>query len=131
VSTLFAFFQPRFCFSKHQADLSRRVLDGELQNTFEFHTHESTSSAGFPDMTITFNMFYDDEIFHFKAIKTADLDTTDLGRLTGLEQEWKTLHNPDHQYKIEYEERKDDVLWSERKRLFPINRKRKVEYVLY
>jgi hypothetical protein len=114
-------------YSPPNTDSSRRVLDGQLAHTFEFHDQESTSPNGFPNMTIKFSLFYDDELFYFKAIKTADLDTTDLERVSSLEQEWKALHdpNPNAICKIEYHKLPDYGL--ERKRYFPINKKRKAE----
>jgi hypothetical protein len=36
-------------------------------------------------MKITFDILYDDEVFHFKAIKTADLDSAELERTGSLE----------------------------------------------
>jgi hypothetical protein len=103
-----------------------------MGNTFTFHEQKSISPSGFPIMTVSFNIFYDDEIFHFKAIKTADLDTTDLERVSSLEQEWKALHdpNPEARYKIKYDKvGKGEDYGLERQRYFPINGKRKAEYV--
>jgi len=121
----------QFPYNPPDADSSRRVLDGQLAHTFEFHKQESTSPNGFPNMTIKFDLLYDDEIFHFKAIKTADLDTTDLDRLGSLEQEWKALHdpNPEAMWKIEYHKIGDSKsgYGLERKRYFPINKRRKAE----
>jgi hypothetical protein len=80
-------------------------------------------------MAITFDILYDDEVFHFRADKTADLDSTDLERLDSLDKEWQALRDsrPEAQFKVEFEELKDDDFWPERKRMFPINRKRKAE----
>jgi hypothetical protein len=82
-------------------------------------------------MNIIFHIVYDDEIFRIKAMKVADLDSTDTERISSLEQEWQALHNPNPEAKdkIEYEEMGDDGFWPERKRRFPCNRKRKAEYV--
>ena len=114
-------------YSPRNADSSRRVLDGQLGDRFEFDPQESTSPNGFPNMMIKFTLFYDDELFHFKGIKTADLDTTDLESVRSLEQEWKALHdpNPNAMWKIEYHKLPDYGL--ERKRWFPMNKKRKAE----
>jgi hypothetical protein len=121
----------QFPYNPPDADSSRRVLDGQLAHTFEFHDQESTSPNGFPNMTIKFDLLYDDEIFHFKAIKTADLDTTDLDRLGSLEQEWKALHdpNPEAMWKIQYHKIGDSKsgYGLERKRYFSINKRRKAE----
>jgi hypothetical protein len=84
-------------------------------------------------MKIKFGIFYDDETFRFKAAKTADLDSTDLERLSSLEEEWQALHdpNPDAKYKIEFEEMKDEDWFPVRKRMYPCNKKRKAEYVFF
>jgi hypothetical protein len=70
------------------------VIDGELQDEFEFDDQKSISPKGFPNMKVKFGLFYDDEIFHVKASKTADLDLTNLKRLSSLEEEWQALHDP-------------------------------------
>lgn len=79
-------------------------------------------------MKISFNILYDDEIFHIRALKTADLDELDLQRMDILEQEWQDLRDPrpEAQYKIEWEEDKD-FYGLARKRAYPENRKRKTE----
>jgi hypothetical protein len=114
------------------ANLSRHIIDPELGHVFEFYAQKTNSPSGFPDMKIIFDILYDDEVFHIKAIKTADLDSTDLDRAGSLEQEWQALHDPrpEAKHKLEFEPMKDEDFWplrSGRKRMFPENRKRKAE----
>jgi hypothetical protein len=61
-------------------------------------------------MNVTFHILYDDEIFHFNAMKIADLDSTDLERMGSLEQEWQALHdpNPEVKCKLQYEDMGED-----------------------
>ena len=104
---------------------SRHVIDGEFGHTIEIVAEKTTSPQGFPDMKILFNILYDDEIFHFKGMKTADLSSTDLERTYGLEEEWQALSDasPEAKFKVEWEWQTE--CWRERKRMFPENRKRK------
>lgn len=120
-----------FALEDQSLTIYRRVLDGEFQHEFTFHDQKSTSASGFPNMNIVFHMVYDDEIFRVKAMKIADLDSTDLERMGSLEQEWQALHDPKPEIKdkLEYEEMGDEDGWPRRKRMFPCNRKRKAEYV--
>jgi hypothetical protein len=92
--------------------------------------HKTTPSKGFPDMKITFAIHYDDEVFRFKAIKAADLDSAELESTGSLEQEWQALHDPrpEAKFELEFERRKENGFWLVRKRMFPENRKRKAEY---
>jgi hypothetical protein len=124
---------PLFLSARPFANLSRYIIDAELGHVFEFYAQKTNSASGFPDMKITFDILYDDEVFHIKAIKTADLDSMDLGRIGSLEQEWQALHDPrpEAKHKLEFEPIKDDdswPVWPGRKRMFPENRKRKAEY---
>lgn len=111
-------------------NVSRHIIDGELGDVFEIIAQKTTSPNGFPDMKIKFSMFYDDEVFLFRAVKTADLDSRDLKRTGSLEREWQALHDPrpEAKYKLEYERMKEDGFWPARKRIFPENKKRKAEY---
>lgn len=114
------------------AKYTRHIIDGELQTNFEFHVREGTSKDGFPNMDIAFSLFYDDELFKFKAMKTADLDSADVERIGSLEQEWKDLHDsrPEARDHWEFEPMNDDDNWIPvRKRKYPYtNRRRKAEY---
>jgi hypothetical protein len=82
-------------------------------------------------MKILFNILYDDEVFHLKGFKTADLEPSDLERTYSLENEWAALHDPRPEAKLKVEREKQGECWWERKRMFPENRKRKAEYAYF
>jgi hypothetical protein len=111
-------------------NISRHIIDGEIGHLFEIIAQKTTSSNRFPDMEINFDILYDDEVFHFKAVKTADLDSADLERTGSLEQEWNNLHDPrpEVKYKLLFDRTKEEDFWPTRKRVFPENKKRKAEY---
>ncbi|KAE9363926.1 hypothetical protein N431DRAFT_355698 [Stipitochalara longipes BDJ] len=109
-------------------ECGERIIDGELGHVFELIAQKTTSSNGFPDMKLLFDILYDDEVFHMKAVKTADLDSSDLERTYTLEEEWQALYDlrPEAKFKVKFE--KQGECWYERMRIFPENRKRKAEY---